>query len=141
MKKILLVLSMILLTLSSLDAKMPTGQKYTLKHANPMPNLMRIVVGNAEILNVTPKQLVKIKIWMKASKPKIKAMINKVVTQEAILLESALTTDNDSAKEAKEMLDTRLQIITMKTKCRETLKSILTKEQYVSVIKIYRSVR
>ena len=134
MKKIIVAMTILLLSLSSLQAN-----KVALAHTNPMPNLMRIAVGNAELLKINPEQMKNIKAWMKISKPQIKALIKKVMSEEKKLLEDALNTEVDSVKQAEVMLETRKKIIEMKTTCRKTLKGILSKEQYASVISIYKS--
>ena len=138
MKKIILAMTLILMSLSTTHA---AGNKYALKHANPMPNLMRIAIKNAELLGVDAKQMVALKAWSDTNKPKMKMMVQKVMSEEKMLLENALSTDNDSVKEAAVMLETRKKIITMKTACKANLKTILTPKQYANVIKIYRSVR
>ena len=138
MKKILLAITLVLMSLSTVNA---AGNQFALKHANPMPNLMRIAIKNADVLGVDAKQMVALKAWSDTNKPKMKAMVKKVMHEEAMLLENALTTDNDSLKEAEAMLETRKAIIAMKAKCNANLKTILTKEQYAHVVTIYRSVR
>ena len=138
MKKILLAITLVLMSLSTTHA---AGGQYALKHANPMPNLMRIAIKNADILGVDAKQMVALKAWSDTNKPKMKQMVKKVMVEEKMLLENALTTDNDSLKEAEVMLETRKTIIAMKAKCNANLKTILTKKQYADVVNIYRSVR
>ena len=68
-------------------------------------------------------------------------MVKKVMSEEKMLAENALTTDNDSVKDAEDMLETRKTIIAMKAKCNANLKTILTPKQYAQVVTIYRSVR
>ena len=138
MKKIILVITLILMSLTTTHA---AGNKYALKHANPMPNLMRIAIKNADLLGVDAKQMVALKAWSDTNKPKMKMMVQKVMSEEKMLLEKALSSDADTAKEAEVMLETRKNIIMMKTNCNANLKTILTKNQYANVIKIYRSVR
>lgn len=127
-------MTILVLSLTTLQAN-----KAALAHVNPMPNLMRIAVGNAELLKVTPAQMKDIKAWMKVAKPQMKELIKKVMSEEKKLLEDALMTDNDSVKQAEVMLETRKKIIEMKTTCRKTLKGILSKEQYATVVSIYKS--
>ena len=138
MKKIILAMTLILMSLTTTHA---AGNKYAMKHANPMPNLMRIAIKNADILGIDAKQMVMLKAWSDTNKPKMKMMVKKVMHEEKMLLENALTTDNDSVKEAAVMLETRKEIIAMKTACKSNLKTILTEKQFADVIKIYRSVR
>ena len=130
-------MTIIFMSLSTLQA----GNKCALKHANPMPNLMRIAIKNADILAVDTKQMEALKAWSDTKKPEMQKMVKKVINQEKMLHEKALTSDEDTSKEAEAMLETRKEIIAMKTKCNANLKTILSKKQYAQVITIYRSVR
>ena len=85
--------------------------------------------------------MTEMKAWSDKSKPMMKEMVKKAMSAEKVLHDKALTTDADTAKDAELILETRKHIIAMKTKCRNTLKGILTKEQYANVINIYKSVR
>lgn len=129
---------MLFMAVSTLPA---TGNQYALEHANPMPNLMRIAIKNADLLGIDEKQMTALKAWSDTNKPKMQQMVKKVMSEEKMLLEKALTSDADTSKEAEVMLETRKQIIAMKTRCNANLKTILTKKQYTDVITIYRSVR
>ena len=137
MKKVLIVLMIMFMSTSSVYA----GAGFALRHANPMPNLMRITMGNAEILNLSEDQVKALKAWAAENRPKMAMMIKKVVSEEQMLREEALTTDVDVPKKAETMLETRRKIIEMKTKCRAHLKKTLTEKQYAQVIGIYRSMR
>jgi hypothetical protein len=141
MKKIIVATVVILLSFSSLHAMKMGMNKHALKHANPMPNLMRIAIKNGDLLGIDQKQMKALRAWSDTNKPKMKKMVQKVMHEEAMLLENALTTDNDPVKEAEVMLETRKKIIEMKANCLANLKNILTKEQYQNVVNIYRSVR
>ncbi|MBT8344201.1 MAG: hypothetical protein HKP62_06480 [Sulfurovum sp.] len=138
MKKIIIAMTVILMSLSTVHA---AGNQNALQHANPMPNLMRIAIKNADILGINKKQMVALRAWSDTNKPKMMQMVKKVMNEEKMLLENALTTDNDSVKEAEVMLETRKKIIAMKAKCKANLKTILTPKQYTQVVTIYRSVR
>jgi len=137
MKKIIIAMTIILMSVPTLHA----GNKCALKHANPMPNLMRIAIKNAVILKIDKKQMLALKAWATSKKPEMQKMVKKVITEEKNLHEKALTSDVNTAKEAEAMLETRRKIIEMKTKCNANLKTILTTQQYADVISIYKSVR
>ena len=137
MKNTLIVLVFVLMSISTVYA----GSGYALKHANPLPNLMRIAMGNAELLNINAEQMASLRAWGSENKPKMMMMVNEVMSQEKMLREEALTTDKDVVKKAEKMLDTRRKIIEMKTACRAHLKAVLTEKQYSQVISIYRSMR
>jgi hypothetical protein len=115
------------------------NNQYVLQHANPMPNLMRIAIQNASILEIDDKQMASLKTWVKKNKPVMQEMVKKVMSEEKMLHEKALDTDTDTTKEVEAMLETRKNIIAIKANCRVTLKSILTPKQYANVITIYKS--
>jgi hypothetical protein len=135
MKKILIIVTFVLMSMGTAYA----GGNNALKHANPMPNLMRIAMGNAELLNISGEQMKGLHAWANENKPKMMMMVKQVMSQEKILREEALATDKDIMKKADEMLETRRKIMEMKTACRATLRGILNEKQYAQVISIYRS--
>ncbi|CAA6826635.1 MAG: Unknown protein [uncultured Sulfurovum sp.] len=137
MKKIIVLITLLLLSVATVEA----GNKQALKHANPMPNLMRIAVGNAVLLNINAEQMKALKVWMKGSKPIMQGMVKELMAQEKALLLNALSTDTAIEKKADVLLTLRKKIIMMKTECRKELKRILSKEQYANIIKIYKSVQ
>ena len=137
MKKILIIVTLVLMSFTAAYG----GGNYALRHANPMPNLMRIAMGNAELLKITGEQMKGLHAWANENKPKMMMLVKQVVMQEKAIREEALTTDKDIMKKADEMLDTRKKIMQMKTACRATLRTILSEKQYAQVISIYRSSR
>lgn len=137
MKKIMIILTVALISFSTAYADKGHG----LRHANPLPNLMRVAMGNAELLHLSKAQMVALRAWRKENKPKMMMMVKQVLQQEMMLKEEALTMDKDVVKKAEKMLDTRRQIIVLKSACRVHLKKTLSKEQYAQVISIYRSVQ
>jgi len=137
MKKIFTILTLMLISISTAYA----GAGYALRHANPLPNLMRIAKGNAELLSINTKQMESLRSWESENKPKMMKMVKEVIAQEKMLREEALTTDKDVVKKAQKMLELRRKIIEMKTACRAHLRSVLSEKQYAQVISIYRSMR
>lgn len=135
MKKMLIILIAVVISMTSAYA----GGRYALKHANPLPNLMRIAMGNAELLNISSDQMKSLKAWGDEKRPQMMMLVKKVMEQEKMLREEALTTDTDLVRKAEEMLDARRKIIAMKTECRATMREILNAKQYAHVISIYRS--
>lgn len=133
MKKLFILTVIALISFTSLHAN------YALKHANPMPNLVHYALGNAEILGITKKQISDIKFWAKDHKPQIQKLVKSVNEQERMLLEEALGADVNVVEKSKKMLETRAEIIQMKTACRASLKKILSKKQYEQLISIYRT--
>ena len=136
MKKIIVAVMLMLMSVSSVYAG-----SHALKHANPLPNLMRITLGNAELLNLDKGQVKALKTYAKANRPKVKELVKKVMAQEKMLLQESLGADKDVVKKSEAMFDTRREIIQMKTTCRAFLKNTLSEKQYAQVISIYKSVR
>ncbi len=134
MKKVLIVMFMALMSLSSVH-----GSTHAMKHVSPLPNLVRIALGNAELLQLNEKQVKDIKSWVKTNRPTIKTLVKTVIEKEKSLRVEALTTDKNVVKNAESMLDARRQIIAIKTKCRAYLRSVLSEKQYAQVIGIYKS--
>jgi len=113
--------------------------KFAMNHANPMPNLMRVALGNADLLGLSEKQKSALMSWKNANQPKLRGLVKEVMSGEKALKEQALTNDNDTMKKANEILELRRQIMQTKTNCRESLKQILSKDQYGKVVSIYKS--
>ena len=124
-----------LMTISNLYA----GGGHALRHANPLPNLVSLTLGNAELLKLDTKQVEALKGWSRMNKPTMMKLVQKVMNEEKMLKEEALTTDKDVVKNAETMLDARREIIKLKTQCRANMKKVLTEKQYAQVISLYRS--
>lgn len=139
MKKIISIVILAILSLTSIEAKMANKKAYELRHANPLPNLMRVAMTNKGELNLTQDQITKLQAWSTTNKPQMKKLVQQVMQQERALREEALTTDKNIMKKAEEMLDTRRAIMEMKTACRQNLKTILSAAQYEQVVTIYKS--
>lgn len=135
MKKIFIIAIVAALSITSLCA----NPNYAMQHTNPMPNLVRYTLGNAELLGLNTKQVEQIKAWAQNNKPTMRGLVQNVMHQERMIIEEALGKDTNTAKLAEEMLKTRQEIITLKTLCRTHLKGVLTQKQYNNVVSIYRS--
>jgi len=143
MKRILVIVS--LLT-SFIYAGMGSGMGnstgmggYALKHANPMPNLMRVALGNSNLLGLSKSQIDSLQSWRAANQGNLRSLVQQVMAEEKILHEHSLTNESDIVKRVDNVLKLRLQIMQTKTNCRVNLKKILTKEQFNKVVSIYRS--
>lgn len=133
MKIILITLTALLLMTTNIQAS-----EDKLRHANPMPNLVRYVMGNAELLKLSVGQKIAIEQWSKEHKPKMKKMVKQVMMQEEKLLRESLTTDENTLAKAEDILDIRREIMKVKTLCRTHLKTILSTEQYALLLSIYK---
>ena len=125
---------MAVLSLSNVQA----SSDYALQHANPLPNLIRVSMENAKVLGLNETQVNALQAWSHENKEKMINLIKQVISEEVMLHEEALTTDKDVVEKAETMLNTRREIIKLKTRCRANLKTILTEKQYTELIAIYR---
>ena len=143
MKKILVIAMLALMTLTTAQAKEDGKKQHemAMKHANPMPNLMRVAMEHKKDLNLSAEQVKALKAWADENKPKMKELIKTVNQEERMLHKEALTTDNDVVAKAQKMLDARKEIIVLKTQCRANLKTILDEKQFKQLVKIYRDSR
>ena len=136
MKKVLLFISIIMLSILPLNAQ----QGYGIKHANPMPNFIRVVIANADILNVNKSQMKEIKAWQKTNKSMMTKMVQDVVKEERDLKDSALSSGKNLQAIADSIIKNRANIISMKIACRANLQTILTPKQFEQLLTIYKSV-
>ena len=70
MKKIMITIMLLFMSFSTLDAINGPMNPNALKHANPMPNLMRIAVGNADLLGLNAEQMKSLQEWINTNKAK-----------------------------------------------------------------------
>lgn len=116
---------------------MPKMQQ--MKYANPMPNLMQIIVKQGDKLNLDEKQQAALKAWREQNHVKVHDMVKKINQLDAEINNKAL--EGASAKTLQQLasavMDTRMQLFNAKLACRENMKSVLNKDQYEQVIRLY----
>lgn len=115
-------------------------QKRAMHHANPMPNLMVMVMKKSDELNLTADQQKALAAWREKSSPIIKEQIGKVMMLEKEIMSASLEGADKAALMSKvdEMLAVRRDIAERKVSCRENLKKVLNEEQYNTVITTYQ---
>lgn len=111
-----------------------------IKHTNPLPNLMRVVVKMGDKLSLTEKQSAELKKWRDERGPVNERVAKTVIKLEADLLEAAL--NNEPVSKIDELADSimqnRIKIIRGKALCRENMKRILDDKQYKKVRTMYK---
>jgi len=115
--------------------------KAQMKHLNPMPNLMQVLVKMPEKLNLSKKQTKIIQEHVKTRKAQVKELFAKVTQLENELQTAALNDEPLSKIDqlADTMLRERQGIIHTKASCATDLKGILDKKQFQSMLDIYKS--
>ena len=119
------------------------GQKRAMHHANPMPNLMMVVMKKSDELNLTADQQKALAAWREKSRPIFKQQLGKVMMLEKEIMSASLEGADNAALMSKvdEMLAVRRDIAERKVNCRDNLKKKLNQEQYNMVITTYQQHR
>lgn len=144
MKKLLSIATIVLISSLSAAPAMHNGamkKVHEINHANPMPNLMRVAIGNAEILNIDKKQMSALMAWSKENKPLMNKMVKDVMQKESEMEYSALTSGSNLEKLADSILETRREIMMKKIACRALLIKTLSAKQYAYLVNIYTTTR
>lgn len=121
--------------------KMEKQQKsLAMKHANPLPNLMKVTKKFGEELNLSMEQKSELKKWSSHNGPIMRDMVKEVINAEQALHSAAL--GNASQAELQDMMDNvlriRLKVAQGKMRCRENMKKILNDQQWKKVVNIYQ---
>jgi copper(I)-binding protein len=111
-----------------------------IKHTNPLPNLMSVVVKMGDKLSLTEKQSAELKKWRDERGSVNERVAKTIVKLEADLLEAALNNEPVSKIDqlADSIMQNRIKIIRGKALCRENMKRILDDKQYKKVRTMYK---
>ena len=105
---------------------------YAMRHANPMPNLMKIVRQQGDQLDLSEDQAKQLAAWRETNMQPMHARAERVMALEAQLKQAAL--DGRPKAElmgiASRIMTERTQIIATKADCRDNLKRVLNPEQF-----------
>jgi hypothetical protein len=116
------------------------SKKMAMKHANPLPNLMKVVSKYGDQLDLSEQQNAALADWRKKNNKKTHALVKQVIASEKQLHTAALS--NASQSELQDLMDkvlgVRLQIAKTKISCRENMRKILSNDQWNKVVTLYR---
>lgn len=112
-----------------------------MKHANPVPNYMSLVMKMSDKLQLNDEQVSMVKQWKASNSDSVAALVKSIVVSEKKLAEQSMS---DAPAEvimqsASETMALRLEMVERKTKCRDNLKTILNEAQYETVLSTYAS--
>lgn len=114
--------------------------KKALKHANPMPNFMKVVAKYGDELDLSDKQAAALKAWRKENGKKVHALVKQVVEAEKNLHNAAF--GDTSQAELQDMMDKvlnlRLRVAQTKMRCRENMRSVLNAGQWNKLVRLYQ---
>lgn len=110
-----------------------------MRHANPMPNLMKVVSKMGDQLDLTEEQNAELAKWREAHRSDMRATVKDLMRMETELGKAALDGTNRARLMGmySDIAKTRRDIVTTKITCRDNLKRILTEEQFNKVIALY----
>jgi len=108
------------------------------KHASPMPNYMRTLKKNADSLKLSTEQNDKLKTWVAANNKKAADTVNKIIELEKGISLASMKGDSKEILMTKfnEMSDLRMKLASSKTACRDNMRTILSNEQWNTLVKI-----
>ena len=112
--------------------------KAMMKHVSPMPNLMPIAIGNADLLDLSKEQTEALAKGRQERHDKVHGLANKIITDEKAITQAALEgkSKEDINKMSEAVMEKRLGIIDAKASCRDTMRKVLNEEQWNEVIKM-----
>ena len=119
--------------------KGPMGDMKQMKHASPMPNLMGVVMKNAQQLALNGNQMKAIKQWSDVNQPRVWEWVAVITRTEKELHDAVLkgASIDELDKMTLTILDSRQKIIRTKILCVENLRAILNADQWNKLMEIY----
>ena len=109
-------------------------------HANPLPNYMKLVLDNIEVLEIDEKQHQQLLAISKEKSPQAVGMAKKVSEVEKKIFQSSLDNVEKEvlAKDFEESLELRTSLVTMKLDCRDQVLEILNEKQWNDLVVLYK---
>ena len=110
-------------------------------YVNPVPNYVAVIMPNADKLALSDKQKSAVKEWNNKHGKQMAAMVKSVIDGEAQIKTASMDGASivDIKTMAQKLMDTRLQIITGKTTCRDYVMEVLSDEQWTRLTDIIKS--
>jgi len=116
------------------------GHIMAMKHANPLPNFMKIIKKHGDQLALNEKQSAALAAWRKNNNKVVHDLANAVMAAEKALHDAAFT--DASQAELQDLMDKalhlRLQLAQRKMRCRDNMRSILNENQWQKVVSLYQ---
>lgn len=115
-------------------------QNMAMKHANPLPNFMKVIKKFGGSLDLSSQQQSALAAWRDKNGPVAKQLVKDIINAEKALHDSAFS--HTSQQQLQDMMDKvlgkRLQLAQTKIRCRENMRSVLNDQQWNKVIALYR---
>ncbi len=113
-----------------------------MKHANPAPNLMMVVIRHASQLDLTREQSESLANWRNVNHQTMLALAKEIHQLEQAIFDASM-----SGKSKEEIMDLtpklfelRKELISKKIDCRDFMRSVLSPRQFSRVISLYSGI-
>jgi hypothetical protein len=115
------------------------GHGAVMRHANPMPNLMKVVKKHGDQLNLSDEQRAALTQWHSQNADSMHGRFDRIKEMEAELNAASLAgkPKAELMVMASRIMNERTEIISIKTDCRDNMRRVLTPDQYAKVLEIY----
>jgi hypothetical protein len=129
------------LALADQPMAMTPEKMAAIKHANPMPNLMMVVVKHEKELGLDDEQKAALAAWRKEAQPRMMEMVKTVIKLEKQIHDAALAGASGAVLQqlAAKLFNVRGAIIKQKLACRNNMAKILGMEKMKKVIELYKA--
>jgi hypothetical protein len=117
------------------------GHGQAMRHANPMPNLMKIVKKHGDELGLSDAQKAEMQRWHQANADNMHASFAKVGELEGQLNAAALAgrPKAELMVMASRIMQLRTGIVSTKIDCRDNMRRVLSAEQYAKLLALYEA--
>ncbi len=103
-----------------------------MQHVNPVPNYMKIIESDSNVLDLSPEQESKFEAWRLENHPKMMEMANQIIDLEREIYTGSLQKEQkeDLLKKVVQINQVRTEIVKTKTNCRDMLMDALDEGQW-----------
>lgn len=154
MKKLLIPLAIVLVTgcaataetaKTAISQATPSDDKSNMmaimKHVSPMPNLMPIAIGNADLLELSKEQTDALAKGREERHDKVHGLANEIIADEKAVTQAVLEgkSKEEINKMSEAIMKKRLVIIDAKASCRDIMRKVLNEEQWGEVVELAKA--
>ena len=103
-----------------------------MQHVNPVPNFMKVIESDSNVLDLSPDQESKFEAWRLENHPKMMEMANQIIDLERQIYTGSLQKEQkeDLQKKVVQINQIRAEIVETKTNCRDMLMDTLDEGQW-----------
>jgi len=118
----------------------PAQKLKRMRHASPLPNLMRIVLKNKEVIKLNDMQTKNLEFWRNKQSITARRLVREIMALEADVHASSLSGKSTGylINEMSTLLGKRMQLASQKILCRDNMMHVLTPQQWSKVVELYK---